>query len=72
VSRAEACVASTNNGLVRPFGDIDVATAVEVLLNSLDRINLRTARMNKIIVKVGIFLDQLRHCWGSGNLDRCH
>jgi hypothetical protein len=48
VSRAEACVASPHDGLVRSFGDIDVA-AVEVLLNSLDRINLRTVRMNKII-----------------------
>jgi hypothetical protein len=38
-------------GLVRPFGDIDVesvATA-EVLLNSLERINLRTVHTNKII-----------------------
>jgi hypothetical protein len=27
VSRAEACAASPDDGLVRPFGDIDVATA---------------------------------------------
>jgi len=37
VSRAEACVASTDDGLVCPFGDIDVVTA-EILLNSLERI----------------------------------
>jgi hypothetical protein len=40
----------TNDGLVRPFGDIDVATA-EVLLSSLERIDLslRTVHVNKII-----------------------
>ena len=32
VSRVKACAASPDNGLVRPFGDIDVVTA-EVLLN---------------------------------------
>jgi hypothetical protein len=47
VSRAEACAASTDDVLVRPFGDIDVATA-EVLLSSLERTNLRTVNMNKI------------------------
>jgi hypothetical protein len=47
VSRAEACAASPDYGLVFPFGDIDVATA-EVLLNSLKRVIMRTIHMNKI------------------------
>jgi hypothetical protein len=36
VSQAEACAASTDHGLVRPFGDIDVAMAEvrTVLFNS--------------------------------------
>jgi hypothetical protein len=36
VSRVEACAASPDDGLVRPFGDIDVATA-GILLNSFER-----------------------------------
>jgi hypothetical protein len=45
---AETYAASPDDGLVRPFGDTDVATA-EVLLNSLERISMRTVHMNKLI-----------------------
>jgi len=38
VNRAEACAASTDDRLVRPFGNIEVATA-EVLLNLLERVD---------------------------------
>ena len=48
VSRVEACAASPNDGLVGHFGDFDVVTA-ELLLNSLERINLKAVHMNKII-----------------------
>jgi hypothetical protein len=50
VSRAEACAASADNGLVCHFGNTDVATA-EALLNSLDleTINLRAVHMDKTV-----------------------
>jgi hypothetical protein len=41
VGRAGACAASIDDGLMRLFRDINVATA-EVVLNSLERINLIT------------------------------
>jgi hypothetical protein len=48
--RAEAC---PDDGLARPFGDTDSDVATDVLLNSLERIDLRTIQrvvhMNKII-----------------------
>jgi hypothetical protein len=60
--RAEACAASTDDGLVRPFGNIEVATA-EVLLNLLERVDLRTVHMNKIIGdKYGSRTNRLHQC----------
>lgn len=47
VSRPEACATSTEDGLARFFGDIDVGTA-DVLLDSLvERIIRRNVRVNK-------------------------
>src|SRR6266852_7705297 len=59
VSRAEGC---PDDGLTRPFGDIDSDVATEVLLNSLKRTVQRVVHMNKIIGDKYVS-DRTKHQW---------